>query len=77
MLFRSEGSLRVMLAAGVGTTVTGQVALTLPQVAVTVAVPTATAVTWPVASTVATDSSDDFHVTVLSVVVTGRMDAAR
>ncbi len=60
-----------MDAAGVASTVTAQVADTLPHVAVMVAFPTAIAVTLPLASTVATLSSDDFHVTVLSVVVAG------
>ena len=66
---------RVMDAAGVASTVTTQVADTLPQVAVMVAFPTAIAVTLPFASTVATLSSDEVHVTVLSVVVTGSIVA--
>ena len=49
----------------------------LAAVAVMVALPTAAAVTLPSASTVAIASSDDLHVTDLSVVVSGRMVATR
>ncbi len=42
-----------------------------------VALPTATAVTLPLASTVAIVSSEDFQVTDLSVVVSGRIVATR
>ena len=59
------------LSAGVVSTVTLQEADTLPQEAEMVALPTAMAVTLPLASTVATLSSDEVHVTVLSVVVAG------
>ena len=48
-----------------------QVAVALPQVAVILAVPTDTAVTVPSEDTVATASLSDFHVTVLSVVLSG------
>ena len=55
---------RVMAVAGIslGTTVTSQVAVLLPALAVMVAVPTSFAVTVPFA-TVATDSSDELHST--------------
>ena len=48
-----------------------QVAVALPQVAVILAMPTDTAVTVPSEDTVATASLSDFHVTVLSVVLSG------
>ena len=59
------------LSAGVASTVTAQVADTLPQVAVMVAVPTATAVTLPLASIVATFASEVLHSITLTVVVAG------
>jgi len=68
--------LSVIEAAGVGTTVTLQVAERLePSAVVTVIVvsPTAIAVTTPFASTVATASFCDFQVTALLVVVAGSM----
>ena len=60
-------------------TVTAQVAVKLPSVVVTVmvAVPTATAVTLPSASTVATVSSSEVQVTLLSVASSGRTVAVR
>ncbi len=47
------------------------------EVAVITAVPTSTAFTLPLASTVATDSSEEVQVTVRSVAVQGRTEAVR
>ncbi len=58
-------------------TVTVQVVLTVPQLAVMVAVPGATAVTLPEASTVATAASELLQMTVLSVVFSGETVAVR
>ena len=66
-----EEALRVTLAAGTGATVTSQVASTSPQVAVIVAVPRATAVTTPSSETVATFSSLEVQVRVLSAALSG------
>ncbi len=64
--------------AGVATTVISQVAeMPLAAVAVIVALPTATAVTLPLSSTVAIASLVDFHVTDLLVVASGRIVATR
>ena len=52
-------------------TVTGQVAVLSPALAVIVAVPALTAVTLPLPSTVATLLSEDVHVTFLSVALSG------
>ncbi len=62
---------RVTADASTGLTVTAQVAFASPQAAVTVASPGATAVTLPVASTVATASSELVQVTVGSVTSSG------
>ena len=73
-------TLRVIDSALVATTVTLQEAERLEPsevVAVIVASPTATAVTLPLASTVATASFDDFQVTDLLVVVAGATVALR
>ena len=64
--------LRVTEATGTGLTVTLQVALESPAWAVMVAVPLATAVTFPLESTVALDVSLLVQVTVLSVAFSGR-----
>ena len=63
--------LKVTPVAMTGLTVTLQVAETLPQVAVMLAVPTETAVTVPSAPTVATSVLSELQVTVLSVVFSG------
>ncbi len=68
----------VIPPAGVSTTVIAHsTEMPLAAVAVIVALPTATAVTLPLASTVAIASSEDFQVIDLSVVVSGRMVATR
>lgn len=69
--------LRIMLVAGVGTTVTVQVAVTLPQRAVIVAEPREIAVTVPLELTVATAGLLDVQVTVLSVASAGITVASR
>ena len=61
-------------AIGAASTVTSQVAVLPPASAVIVAVPSATAVTTPLA-TVTTDSLEDSHVTVLSVALSGKAAA--
>ena len=58
-------------------TVTTQVAVLSPALAVMVAVPTATAVTLPEASTVATAVFEELHVTVLSAASSGVTVAVR
>ena len=60
-----------------GSTVTLHVALTLPHVAVITASPTAMAFTLPSASTVATASSLEVQLRVLSVVLSGATVAER
>ena len=61
---------RVMLVTGVASTVTVQVAVLSPALAVMVELPTLIALTVPF-STVATDGFDELHVTVLSVASVG------
>ena len=61
---------RVMLVTGVASTVTAQVAVLSPALAVMVALPTIRALTTP-PSTVATEGFDDDHVIVLSVASDG------
>ena len=63
---------KAMLSASIGLTVTLQVAVLSPQVAVMVASPTATAVTLPSVPTVAIAASEVDQVTVLSVTSSGR-----
>ena len=63
--------LKVTAVASMGSTVTLHSAFTLPQLAVIVALPIATAVTLPFSSTVAMLLSDEVHTTVLSVVLSG------
>ncbi len=76
-LISAEVSLRVRLSTGGRMTVTLHVAVLSPQVAVMVTSPTLRAVTRPVPSTVAIDSSPDDQVTVLSVASSGRISGTR
>ena len=61
---------RVMLITGVASTVTAQVVILSPALAVMVALPTIRALTTP-PSTVATEGFDDDHMIVLSVASDG------
>ncbi len=71
----TASGLMVKLSTGVGRTVTLHVAVIPPHVAVMVTSPTDTPVTTPFSSTVAISLSAELHVTILSVVFSGRMVA--
>ncbi len=76
-LISADSALSVTLSAGVGMTVTVQLPLTVPQVAVIVVWPRATPVTIPFSSTVAIVGSLELHVTVLSVALSGNTLAVK